>query len=101
VGVRRVVTRHRPNGAADVVSDEIVDSFPVRGEGSSTTFLWGRDGIAQAPDNGTKPPITAVPPPGGSQLIMELAPSGGGGPSADHQLSALARSRRDGAARRS
>jgi mannose-6-phosphate isomerase-like protein (cupin superfamily) len=78
VGVRRVVTGHDSNGAAVVVSDEIVESFPIGGEGSASTFVWGRDDIAHFPDNGTNPPITAaVPPPGGSRLaIMELAPIG-------------------------
>ena len=76
MGVRRVVTGHNPEGVAIVVSDEEVTSMPVGDGGSSTTLLWGRDHIAQFPDDGALPAFKApFPPPSGSRLaVWELAP---------------------------
>jgi mannose-6-phosphate isomerase-like protein (cupin superfamily) len=78
MGVRRVVTGHTSDGTAVVVSDEEVASYPIGSLGSAVTSLWGRDDLAQFPDEGARPPISiAFPPPGGSRLaVMELAPQG-------------------------
>ena len=77
--VRRIVTGHSPEGKAVVASDESVPSTFVIGEGgSAATALWGRDDLAQFPDDGSRPTLsTAFPPPGGCALaILELAPHG-------------------------
>lgn len=74
--VRRVVTGHTPEGKAVIVSDEPVSSIPVGGTGSATAALWGRDDVADFPDDGSQPAMSAAfPAPGGCALaIMELAP---------------------------
>ncbi|MEO5837730.1 MAG: cupin domain-containing protein [Acidimicrobiales bacterium] len=77
--VRRIVTGHSPAGKAIVASDEAVPSTFVIGDaGSAATLLWGRDDLAQFPDDGSQPPMAAAfPPPGGCALaILEIAPHG-------------------------
>src|SRR5690349_19302190 len=76
VGVRRVVTGHTDDGKAVVVSDEDVDLAPIGGEGSAAMLLWGRDGPAQFPDDGSRPAMaTLFPSVGGCALsVMEIAP---------------------------
>jgi len=77
--VRRIVTGHSPEGKAIVASDEVVPpTFVIGDAGSAATPLWGRDDLAQFPDDGSPPALSApFPPPGGSGLaILELAPHG-------------------------
>jgi mannose-6-phosphate isomerase-like protein (cupin superfamily) len=77
VHVRRIVTGHSAEGKAVVASDETVPSTFAMGAGGSTaTVLWGRDDLAQFPDDGSQPVLSsAFPPPGGCGLaILELAP---------------------------
>jgi mannose-6-phosphate isomerase-like protein (cupin superfamily) len=76
--VRRVVTGHTSEGKAVVVSDDPVPSSPIGNGGSAVTVLWGRDDVADFPDDGTPPPRSAgFPGPGGCALaVMELAPEG-------------------------
>jgi hypothetical protein len=61
-----------------VVSDEVVAAIPVGDQGSAVTLLWGRDDLAQFPDDGSPPALAApIAPPGGSRCaIMELAAVG-------------------------
>ena len=74
--VRRVVTGHTPGGKAVVVSDEPVPSTPIGDGGSATTLLWGRDDVANFPDDGSRPTLSrGFPAPGGCRVaVMELAP---------------------------
>jgi mannose-6-phosphate isomerase-like protein (cupin superfamily) len=76
MGVRRVVTGHTADRKAVVVSDDDVALAPLGERGSGAMLLWGRDGIAQFPDDGSRPEMATVfPAPGGSGLsIMEIAP---------------------------
>src|SRR6185295_10284300 len=77
--VRRIVTGHSPEGKAIVASDEAVPSTFVIGEsGSAATVLWGREDLAQFPDDGRQPTMSSpFPPPGGCALaILEMAPHG-------------------------
>jgi mannose-6-phosphate isomerase-like protein (cupin superfamily) len=78
MGVRRVVTGHTPDGKAIIASDAEVDATPVGALGSATTLLWGRDGVADFPDDGSQPPReTVFPPPGGCGIaVLEIAPGG-------------------------
>ena len=78
MAVRRVVTGHRADGAAVVVSDTELDRLPIGELGSATTLVWGREDPAQFPDDGTQPTILAAfPPPGGCACaVVELAPEG-------------------------
>jgi hypothetical protein len=75
---RRVVTGQSPEGKAVAVSDEVVAEIPIGDQGSGITLLWGRDGVAQFPDDGSPPALAAaIAPLGGSRCaIMELAPVG-------------------------
>ena len=75
--VRRIVTGHSPEGKAIVASDESVPStIPMGAGGSAATVLWGREDLAEFPDDGSQPMLsTPFPPPGGCALaILELAP---------------------------
>ena len=74
--VRRIVTGHTPEGKAIVVSDETVPPISMGDGGSAATLLWGRDDLAQFPDDGSQPMMSAAfPLPGGCALaILELAP---------------------------
>ena len=76
--VRRIVTGHTPEGKAIVVSDEAVPPISMGDGGSAATLLWGRDDLAQFPDDGSQPMMSAAfPLPGGCALaILELAPQG-------------------------
>ena len=76
MGVRRVVTGHTPEGKAIIASDTAVDSIPVGARGSSTTLVWGRDDVAEFPDDGSQPAReTVFPPPGGCAIaVLEIAP---------------------------
>jgi mannose-6-phosphate isomerase-like protein (cupin superfamily) len=76
--VRRIVTGHTPEGKAIVVSDEVVPPISMGDGGSAATLLWGRDDLAQFPDDGSQPMMSAAfPLPGGCALaILELAPQG-------------------------
>lgn len=71
MGVRRIVTGHTLEGRAVVVSDEVVEGFPIGEHGTSATSLWGRDEPGRFPDDGRRPPTAAAfPPPGGSGIAM-------------------------------
>jgi quercetin dioxygenase-like cupin family protein len=74
--VRRVVTGHDPGGRSVVVADE---PSPVIPTGSGAVhFVWGRDDIANFPDDGSSPPTTtAFPPPGGCRVSVIELPAGG------------------------
>ncbi len=76
--MRRVVTGHTPEATAVIVSDEEVAAMPIGAHGSAATLLWGRDDVAQFPDDGAMPAVSvAFPPPGGCRLaVWELAPQG-------------------------
>jgi mannose-6-phosphate isomerase-like protein (cupin superfamily) len=76
MGVRRVVTGHTAAGKAIVASDTEVDAIPVGALGSSTTLVWGRDDVAEFPDDGSQPERhTVFPPPGGCGIaVLEIAP---------------------------
>ncbi len=76
--VRRIVTGHTPEGKAIVVSDEAVPPILIGDGGSAATLLWARDDLAQFPDDGSQPMMSAAfPLPGGCALaILELAPQG-------------------------
>ena len=76
--VRRIVTGHTPEGKAIVVSDEAVPPISMGDGRSAATLLWGRDDLAQFPDDGSQPMMSAAfPLPGGCALaILELAPQG-------------------------
>jgi mannose-6-phosphate isomerase-like protein (cupin superfamily) len=76
VGVRRVVTGHTEEGKAIVVSDEDVDLMPIGDGGSAAMLLWGRDGTATFPDDGSRPDMAApFPSLGGCGLsVMQIAP---------------------------
>jgi mannose-6-phosphate isomerase-like protein (cupin superfamily) len=78
MAVRRVVTGHTPDGKAIIASDEEVAATPVGRLGSATTLVWGRDDVAEFPDDGTQPPReTVFPPPGGCAVaVLEIAPGG-------------------------
>jgi mannose-6-phosphate isomerase-like protein (cupin superfamily) len=78
VSVRRVVTGHTPAGKSIVVSDDHVDVFPIGDRGSAATLIWGRDGVATFPDDGSPPGMAAgFPDPGGCAIaIMSIAPDG-------------------------
>ena len=78
MSVRRVVTGHTPAGKSVVVSDERVDAFPIGDRGSAATLIWGRDGAATFPDDGSAPRMSAgFPRPGGCAIaIMAIAPGG-------------------------
>jgi mannose-6-phosphate isomerase-like protein (cupin superfamily) len=71
-----VVTGHTPDGKAIIASDTEVDAIPVGPLGSGTTLLWGRDDLAEFPDDGSPPPFEAgFPQPGGCAIaVMTLAP---------------------------
>ena len=76
MGVRRVVTGHSADGKAVVVSDDDVELVPLGEGGSAAMLLWGRDDIAQFPDDGRRPEMATVfPAPGGCGCsVMEIAP---------------------------
>ena len=76
MGVRRVVTGHSPEGKAIIASDTEVDAIQVGALGSSTTLVWGRDDVAEFPDDGSKPEReTVFPRPGGCAIaVLEIAP---------------------------
>lgn len=77
--VRRIVTGHSPEGKAIVASDESLPNTFLFGEGgSAATVLWGREDLAQFPDDGSQPTVSApFPPPGGCALaVLEFAPRG-------------------------
>ena len=78
MGVRRVVTGHAPDGKAIIASDTVVDATPVGALGSNTTLLWGRDDVAEFPDDGSQPDReTVFPPPGGCGIaVLEIAVGG-------------------------
>jgi mannose-6-phosphate isomerase-like protein (cupin superfamily) len=78
MAVRRVVTGHTPEGKAIIASDAAVDATPVGALGSATTLVWGRDDVADFPDDGSQPPReTVFPPPGGCGIaVLEIAVSG-------------------------
>jgi mannose-6-phosphate isomerase-like protein (cupin superfamily) len=72
------VTGHTEQGKAVVVSDEHIAPIAIDERGSATALLWGRDDVANFPDDGSQPAMSAAfPPPGGCSLaVMELAPAG-------------------------
>jgi mannose-6-phosphate isomerase-like protein (cupin superfamily) len=76
MGVRRVVTGHTPEGAAIVVSDDDVELMAFDDLGSGAMLLWGRDGTAEFPDDGSRPALSAAfPPIGGCAFsVMQIAP---------------------------
>ena len=78
MGVRRVVTGHTPDGKSIIASDTEVDAIAIGELGSSTTLVWGRDDMAEFPDDGAPPPFEAgFPRPGGCAIaVMALAPEG-------------------------
>src|SRR5262245_37197159 len=75
--VRRVVTGHTAEGKAVVASDDTVEPMELGGGGSLATMVWGRDDVAQFPDDGGQPAMSAMfPPAGGCAIaILELAPN--------------------------
>jgi len=76
MGVRRVVTGHTADGKSIIASDTELDAVPIGPLGSSTTFVWGRDDMAEFPDDGTLPPFEpGFPPPGGCGIsVLTIAP---------------------------
>ena len=76
MGVRRVVTGHSSDGSAIVVSDEDVELMAFDEHGSGAMLLWGRDGTAEFPDDGSRPALSAAfPPIGGCAFsVMQIAP---------------------------
>jgi mannose-6-phosphate isomerase-like protein (cupin superfamily) len=78
MGVRRVVTGHTPDGKSIIASDTEVDATPVGALGSTTTLIWGRDDIAEFPDDGSQPAReTVFPRPGGCAIaVLEISVGG-------------------------
>jgi len=78
MGVRRVVTGHTAEGRAVITSDTEVEATVVGALGSATTVLWGRDDVAEFPDDGAQPTReTVFPPPGGCGIaVLEIAVGG-------------------------
>ena len=69
IGVRVVITGHRSDGEAAVISDR---RAPALGTTMGTTFhmLWGTDDKPAYPDDGSeRDGLTPMPPPGGIRLV--------------------------------
>jgi mannose-6-phosphate isomerase-like protein (cupin superfamily) len=79
VDVRRVVTGHGGDGKAIVVQDEMVSPVTLEAlPGSEFHRLWGSDGTATFPDDGSKPKARAYfPPVGGSRFGFFTVPPDG------------------------
>ena len=66
---RLVVTGQTADGRAVIVSDKVIDEFQLVGDRVRAQFLWGRDDIANVPNDGAPPPQNfPVPPPGGCRF---------------------------------
>jgi len=78
MAVRRVVTGHTPDGKAIIASDEEVAAMPIGDRGSAATIVFGRDEVAEFPDDGGLSVCAALfPPPGGCGIaVLEFAPDG-------------------------
>jgi mannose-6-phosphate isomerase-like protein (cupin superfamily) len=64
MNVRRVVTGHDADGRAVFVSDELVASVaPTLTLGTEFHLLWGADGRASFPDDGSRPQAELYFPP--------------------------------------
>ena len=73
-----MVTGHTAEGRAIITSDTEVEATVVGALGSATTVLWGRDDVAEFPDDGAQPVReTVFPPPGGCGIaVLEIAVGG-------------------------
>jgi mannose-6-phosphate isomerase-like protein (cupin superfamily) len=78
MALRRVVTGHTSDGRAVVVSDGVVDLFPIGDQGTGANRVWASDQPGDFPDHGAEPQVAkSFPPIGGCACsVMELAPEG-------------------------
>ena len=74
--VRRIVTAHDASGRSVIASDTEVPSLGFGTRGGSLYPTWGRDEVAQYPDDGEQPRWSSPwPPIGGCRLtVFELPP---------------------------
>src|SRR6476469_5744636 len=83
-GVRAVITGHRSDGEAAVISDR---RAPALGTTMGTTFhmLWGTDDKPAYPDDGSeRDGLAPMPPPGGIPLVETVVlPDDGNAPAGD------------------
>lgn len=78
--IQLIVTGHTEQGDATMTSNATPAVVPLAGEAVTARFLWGRDDMAEFPDDGRRPEeASALPEPGGFRFSYLSIAAGANG----------------------